>query len=65
MHSPLSTYKRHFSQQKAVAELIKRQGPQDIEMGEDGLGGGIVATPRTPEERYMDEMKKMQFGKRK
>ncbi|CAL8111027.1 unnamed protein product [Orchesella dallaii] len=46
----------------AVNELIKRQGPQDVEMGEDGGDGSLAVPPKTPEERYIEEMKKLQFA---
>lgn len=33
-----------------------------MEMGEDGADNTLALTPKTLEERYIDEMKKMQFG---
>lgn len=41
---------------------MKRQGPQDVDM-EDG-GDGALVRPKTLEDRYIEEMKKTQFGKR-
>ena len=47
--------------QKAVADLVSRLGPSDVEMREDE--GAIVLVVKTLEERYLEEMKKLQFGK--
>jgi hypothetical protein len=44
-----------------VAELAKKQGDDDVEMTDETMLM-VPAVKKTLEERYIDEMKKLQFG---
>lgn len=46
--------------QKAVTDLVSRLGPSDVEMREDQVA--TVPVVKTLEERYLEEMQKLQFG---
>jgi len=48
--------------QKSVAELAKKHGNSDIEMADDN-SRQEAPIKKTVEERYIQDMKQLQFGK--